>query len=419
MRVLVIGGGAAGMMAAAMAAREGAEVTLLEKNEKLGKKIFITGKGRCNLTNAADPETCLMNIVSNRKFMYSSLYGFTSADTVEYFNALGLKTKVERGNRVFPISDKAYDVTDALKREMRRLSVRIHLNTEVKELLTEEGEEGAVCRGAATASGQKFTADRVIVATGGLSYPSTGSTGDGCRFARSAGHKTVEPVPSLVPLEVREPWVRDLMGLSLKNTAIRVTVGKKELCRDFGEMLFTHFGVSGPIILSASAVIPAKYLKKDAEPRPVLHLDLKPALSKEQLTSRLIREFEENRGKQFKNGLDRLFPSRLIPVMVSLSGIDPLKKCGEITREEREGFLNLIRDLPLTLTSTRGFEEAVITKGGVSVREINPATMESKLVKGLYFAGEVLDVDALTGGFNLQIAWSTGAAAGRSAAETG
>ena len=406
-KVLVIGGGAAGMMAAITAAANGVEVLLLEKNEKLGKKLFITGKGRCNITNAADTEDLFSAIVSNPKFLYSSFYSFTNSQVIDFFEGLGVKTKIERGGRVFPASDHSSDVIRALEREMEQLGVEIYLQAEVKELILKEH----VIKGVVLTSGKKLYADTVIVATGGISYPSTGSTGDGYRFAKACGHQVTEILPSLVPMEVKEWYAKELMGLSLRNIEICVTDGKKKLYQEFGEMLFTHYGVTGPVILSASSIVGKKLKEKEL----TLHIDLKPALSEEQLDKRVLREFETNHNRQFKNAVDSLFPSKLRPVIVELSGIPEEKKVHEITKEERLHFVRLIKDFSMTLTGLRGYKEAIITKGGVSVKEIDPSTMESKLVKGLFFAGEVLDLDAVTGGYNLQIAWSTGYLAGMNA----
>lgn len=406
-KVLVIGGGAAGMMAAVAAAGNGAQVLLLEKNEKLGKKLFITGKGRCNITNAADLEDLFSAVVSNPKFLYSSFYSFTNDQVISFFEELGVQTKVERGGRVFPVSDHSSDVIRALEREMDRLGVEIRLRTEVKELII----ENSTVKGVLLSSGKKMYVDAVIAATGCISYPSTGSTGDGYRFAGQCGHKVTELLPSLVPMEVKEWYARELMGLSLRNIEIRVTDGKKKLYQEFGEMLFTHYGVTGPVILSASSIVGKKLKEKEL----TLHIDLKPALTEEQLDKRVLREFEENHNRQFKNAVDSLFPSKLRPIMVELSGIPEEKKVHEITKEERLHFIRLIKDFTMTLSGLRGYKEAIITKGGVSVKEIDPGTMESKLVKGLYFAGEVLDLDAVTGGYNLQIAWSTGYLAGMNA----
>lgn len=394
------------MMAAITAARRGFRVTLVEKNEKLGKKLFITGKGRCNITNAGDSEDLFNSIVTNRKFMFSSFNGFSNYDTLGFFDELGLHIKIERGNRVFPESDHSSDVIGALNRELKRLSVDVRLNTEVKDIIVNGGQATGVV---VKCSGKESTiqADNVIVATGGNSYQSTGSTGDGYRFARKLGHSVTPIVPALVPFNVAEDWESDLQGLSLKNVSIVVLDGKQEIYSDFGEMLFTHFGVSGPLILSASSFA-ARRIKE----HPLkLVIDLKPALSHEQLDERILRDFDEEKNKAFKNSLDKLLPKKMIPVIVRLSDIDGNKKVNEITKQERQKLVSLIKGLELTITGLRGFNEAIITQGGINVREINPTTMESKLVKNLYFAGEVLDVDALTGGFNLQIAWSTGYAA--------
>ena len=408
--VIVVGGGAAGMMAAIIAARNEQNVTLLEKNEKLGKKIFITGKGRCNITNASEIEDLFSAVVSNPKFLYSGFYSFTNDQVIDFFEELGVATKIERGNRVFPVSDHSSDVIAALAREMQRLKVKVLLHCEVKELLVNNEKE---IKGVQLVNGKKITADAVVVATGGISYPSTGSTGDGYRFARNCGHKVTELFPSLVPMEVKEWYAKELQGLSLKNIEIRITDGKKKLYDEFGEMLFTHYGVTGPVILSASSIIGKMLEEKEL----VLHIDLKPALTEEQLDKRLLREFEANHNKQFKNAIDSLLPAKLRPVIIELSGIEEEKKVHEITKEERLSLLRLIKDFHMTLTGLRGYNEAIITKGGISVKEIDPGTMESKLIKNLYFAGEVLDLDAVTGGYNLQIAWSTGYLAGISAGQ--
>ena len=408
--VIVVGGGAAGMMAAIFAARNGQHVTLLEKNEKLGKKIFITGKGRCNITNASEIEDLFSAVISNPKFLYSGFYSFTNDQVIHFFEELGVATKIERGNRVFPVSDHSSDVIAALAREMQHLKVKVQLHCEVKELLINNERE---IKGVRLANGKKMTADAVVVATGGISYPSTGSTGDGYRFARNCGHKVTELFPSLVPMEVKEWYAKELQGLSLKNIEIHITDGKKKLYDEFGEMLFTHYGVTGPVILSASSIVGKTLEKKEL----VLHIDLKPALTEEQLDKRLLREFEANHNKQFKNAIDSLLPAKLRPVIIELSGIEEEKKVHEITKEERLNLLRLIKDFHMTLTGLRGYNEAIITKGGISVKEIDPGTMESKLIKNLYFAGEVLDLDAVTGGYNLQIAWSTGYLAGISAGQ--
>lgn len=407
--VIVVGGGAAGMFAAIAAAKNGHQVTLYEKNEKLGKKIFITGKGRCNITNAADMEELFDAVVTNSKFLYSSFYGYTNQNVIDFFEDAGVPVKIERGNRVFPISDHSSDVIRALEREMKKVGVKVCLNTEVKSVEAEKGKFNKVVLKDTTTQ----TADACIVATGGLSYRSTGSTGDGFRFAENVGHKVTQCFPSLVPMETKEPWICELQGLSLRNVEAKILDGKKELYKDFGEMLFTHFGVSGPLIISASSYVGKKFMDKNGQKKELtLEIDLKPALTEEQLDQRVLRDFEENHNRQFKNAITKLFPTKLIPVMLELGGIDPEKKVNSIEKEERKQFVHLIKYFRMTLTGLRDYPEAIITKGGVNVKEIDPGTMESKLVKGLYFAGEVLDLDALTGGFNLQIAWSTGYAAG-------
>lgn len=407
--VIVVGGGAAGMFAAIAAAKNGHQVTLYEKNEKLGKKIFITGKGRCNITNAADMEELFDAVVTNSKFLYSSFYGYTNQNVIDFFEDAGVPVKIERGNRVFPISDHSSDVIRALEREMKKVGVKVCLNTEVKSVEAEKGKFDKVVLKDTTTQ----TADACIVATGGLSYRSTGSTGDGFRFAENVGHKVTQCFPSLVPMETKEPWICELQGLSLRNVEAKILDGKKELYKDFGEMLFTHFGVSGPLIISASSYVGKKFMDKNGQKKELtLEIDLKPALTEEQLDQRVLRDFEENYNRQFKNAITKLFPTKLIPVMLELGGIDPEKKVNSIEKEERKQFVHLIKHFRMTLTGLRDYPEAIITKGGVNVKEIDPGTMESKLVKGLYFAGEVLDLDALTGGFNLQIAWSTGYAAG-------
>lgn len=405
-KVLIAGGGAAGMYAAVTAATLGHKVELFEKNDRLGRKLFITGKGRCNLTNACDIEGLFDAVVTNSKFLYSSFYGCTNQDVIDFFEHAGVRTKIERGERVFPASDHSSDVIRALERELEKNGVKIRTNCPVKKVRISEEQ---VFLGYELENDSFVEGDAGIIATGGLSYPSTGSTGDGLRFAKELGHQVTECLPALVPMECKEPWAAELQGLSLRNVRARILDGKKVLYEEFGEMLFTHYGVSGPLILTASSFVGKRLKKKEL----TLEIDLKPALTDEQLDHRILRDFEENKNRQFKNALGKLFPSKLIPVMVLLSGIDPEKKVNEVTREERQAFVRLIRHLPLTLTGLRDYREAIITKGGVSVKEVDPGTMESKLVKGLYFAGEVLDLDAVTGGFNLQIAWSTGCAAGR------
>ena len=403
-KVLIIGGGAAGMMAGVFAARNHHEVHILEKNEKLGKKVFITGKGRCNVANACDTEELFPAVMSNPKFLYSGFYSFGPQDVMNFFEEAGVPLKVERGNRVFPQSDHSSDIIRALERELKKAGAKVHLHTTVKEIVKKPEAEKVT--GVILEDGTFMEGDAVIVATGGLSYQSTGSTGDGYRFARELGLKVTDISPSLVPLKTKEDYIPKLQGLSLKNTGLTIKNGKKVLYEDFGEMMFTHFGVTGPMILSASAHIGAK-LAKAENGELCAYLDLKPALTKEQLDARILREFETGQNKQFKNVIGVLFPSSLTPVMLELGGIPAEKKIHDISREERQHFVDLVKAFPFTITGMGEFKEAIITKGGVSVKEINPGTMESKKISGLYFAGEVLDLDAVTGGYNLQIAWST------------
>ena len=407
-KVLVIGGGASGMLAAIVAARNGHNVDLFEKNEKLGKKLYITGKGRCNLTNACDLDTFFNQVVSNPKFLYSAFYNFNNQDTMDFFEDLGLPLKVERGNRVFPKSDKSSDVIGILKRELENQKVNVHYHSEVESIHTRDGHFHSI---KLKNNPQEWAGDAVVIATGGLSYPTTGSTGDGYTFAKKMGHTITDLYPSLVPIHLRESYVKELMGLSLRNIEITINAGKKQIFRDFGELLFTHFGVSGPVILSASShIIP--YLNKKQE--LILNIDLKPALTPEQLDARILRDFEAVKNKHFKNSLDQLLPKKLIDVIIRLSEIDPEKKVNSITKQERLGLVELIKHLQLHITKLSGYNQAVITKGGIHVKEVNPYTMESKLVKNVYFVGEVLNLDALTGGYNLQIAWSTAFLAGSS-----
>ncbi len=394
------------MFAALAAAEKGHSVILIEKNEKLGKKLYITGKGRCNLTNAGDMDTLFSNVITNRKFLYSAFYAYDNFRVIDFFENHGVKTKTERGNRVFPVSDHASDIIHALSRALEQAGVKVRLHTRAEGILTEEGH----CAGICLSGGTVEDADAVILATGGFSYQSTGSTGDGYRFAEECGHNITEIEPSLVPFTTKEAYILQLQGLSLKNVRVTIKQGRKTLFEEFGEMLFTHFGVSGPLILSASSIVGKKLKKQEL----FMSIDLKPALSAEQLDRRLLRDFEENRNRQFKNAVQGLLPSKLLPVLIELSGISPEKKVNELTREERSRLTALLKAFPVTLVGMRGFHEAIITRGGVSVKEVNPSTMESKLVSDLYFAGEVLDLDAMTGGFNLQIAWSTGYLAGSS-----
>ena len=398
-KVIVIGGGAAGMLAAIFAARNGHDVHVFEKNEKLGKKLFITGKGRCNITNASDMEVLFQSVTTNAKFLYSSFYSFTNDQAIEFFEELGVKTKIERGNRVFPVSDHSSDVINGMIREMKRLRVSVYYDNGVSCIREQDG----AFREVVLVDGEIITGDACIVATGGCSYESTGSTGDGYKFAKNMGHTVTPLYPSLVPLEIKEWYAKELQGLALKNVTAKVTDGKRVLYENQGEMLFTHFGVSGPLIISASS-----YITKTLEKKPLqLSIDLKPALSVEQLDKRVLNDFNESKNKQFKNAINKLFPAKLTPIMLELSGIDSEKKVNEISKEERMRFVHLIKNFSMEITGTRSFREAIITQGGVKVSEINPSTMESKKMNGVYYVGEVLDLDALTGGYNLQIAWST------------
>ena len=405
-KVIVIGGGPAGMFAALATAENGHEVILLEQNEKLGKKLFITGKGRCNLTNACDTEELFGSITRNSKFLYSAIYTYDNLRVMDFFENHGMPIKTERGNRVFPVSDHSSDVIATLKKELQKHDVMIQLHAKVQKLIIDHGEVNGVL----LMGGKQLLADAVIVATGGCSYTSTGSTGDGYRFAKEAGHTIMTCRPSLVPFTAAEDYVKELMGLSLKNIKVTIKDKRRILFEDFGEMLFTHFGVSGPLILSASSHVNDAVAKEQLD----MEIDLKPALTMEQLDKRILHDFEEAKNKQFSNSISKLYPSKLISVMIRLSGIDPDKKVNEITKEERAKLAECTKQFPVTITGLKGFEEAIITRGGISVKEINPSTMESKLIKNLFFAGEIIDADAVTGGFNLQIAWSTGYLAGNS-----
>ncbi len=452
MDIVVVGGGAAGMMAAVAAAGAQSDppsahrVYLIEKNEKLGKKLFITGKGRCNVTNACEVEDFFQNVMEHAKFLYSAVYGFDNHAVMDFFEKAGCPLKIERGQRVFPRSDHSSDIIKALEQELKRLGVQILLNTEVRAVRTmqlesqedhvnsDAGESvdkyhkkkqnskkkqtyraritGIALYDKTTRRDSELNVDRLIVATGGCSYILTGSTGDGYRFAGECGHSITPTMPALVPFSVKEEWCYKLQGLSLKNVKVSLELDGKQIYSDLGEMLFTHYGVSGPLILSASS----HYVHKASSVSDgKLYIDLKPALTHEQLDKRILRDFDDNKNKQFKNVISGLFPAKLVPVMPVLAGIDADRRVNEVTREERERFVQTIKHMELTITGVRDYDEAVITKGGVSVDEVSPSTMESKLVKGLYFAGEVLDLDALTGGYNLQIAWSTGHLAGISA----
>ncbi len=404
MKVVVIGGGAAGMMAAIMSKRNSNDVILIEKMRSLGRKMSITGKGRCNITNATVIDNFIKNVPGNGRFLYSAFKQFTNEDAIRFFNEIGVKTKVERGDRVFPCSDSALEVIDKLKKELEHLNVKIMVDTVVEKILTTNN----IIKGVKTSNGI-IECDKVIVATGGKSYPTTGSTGDGYRFARELGHTIVEPKPSLVPIEVYEKDIVEIQGVSLKNVEIKVFDGDKLVYTDFGEMLFTHFGVSGPTILSASShILRIKDLEKKLNSRQVkLKIDLKPALSIEKLEARIQRDFEKYTKKQYKNSLDDLLPSKLIPYVVKYSEIKGDKQTDQITKIERHKLAEILKGLTFTIKKFRPIEEAIVTAGGVNTKEINSSTMESKIVNGLYFAGEVIDVDAYTGGFNLQIAYST------------
>ncbi|MDE5780715.1 MAG: NAD(P)/FAD-dependent oxidoreductase [Lachnospiraceae bacterium] len=404
-KVIVTGGGAAGMMAAIRAAECGHSVELIEHNEKLGKKVFITGKGRCNLTNASDMDEIFNNIVTNPKFLYSALYTFSNEDVMRFFENSGLKIKTERGGRVFPVSDKSSDVIKTLEKKLKDHDVNVRLNSHAEKLIIQNGKIKGII-----VNGKKQDADAVIMATGGLSYKSTGSDGSGFDIIRESGHTTSEFSPALVPIVIKEDYPKKMQGVSLKNIEISILNGNKSIYSAFGEMLFTHFGISGPVVLSASSII-IKYLKKG---NLTIKIDLKPALTEEQLDARILRDFEDNINRDFKNSLSGLLPKKMIPSIIRYSGIPEDKKINNITREERRSLVKALKGFTLTIEGLRGYDEAIITQGGVNVKEINPATMESKLVKGLYFAGEMIDIDAFTGGYNLQLAWSTGYLAGNS-----
>ena len=414
MKTVVIGAGPAGIMAA-IAAAGNSDVVLLEKNEKIGKKLFITGKGRCNVTNACSRDEFFENIVSNPKFLYSAFSQFNNEDVMKLIEDNGTPLKTERGNRVFPVSDHSSDIIKALNNALKKAHVDLRLNTSVKEILVagkiidadNESKSIKTVTGVKTDDGEIIKADKVIVATGGISYKSTGSTGDGLRWATENGHRISTLKPALVPLETVEKWPFELTGLSLKNVTLSLLIKEKVKYREMGEMLFTHFGISGPLVLTASSVL-AGTDEKDIK----VLIDLKPALSDDEFDARLIRELKEGNKKELKNILGNIYPIKLGLEICDLAGVDIYKKCHEITKEERKKILELTKRLPLTIKGTRDYDEAIITHGGVSVKDINPKTMESKLVSGLYFAGEVMDVDAFTGGFNLQIAFSTGYLAG-------
>lgn len=405
-KVIIIGAGAAGIMAAVSSALNGHTVSIYEKNDRIGRKLYITGKGRCNITNAADMKTIMENVVNNSKFLYSAFKQFDNQDVVEMLENAGCPTKVERGNRVFPVSDKSSDVIKAFQKILSELSVEVNLKAEVKSLIIED----SICKGIKLAD-KSIYADAVIVATGGRSYPGTGSTGDGYRFAKNTGHKVGKLYPSLVPFTLEEKEeIKQLQGLSLKNVAVEIYDGDKNIYKDFGEMLFTHFGISGPTLISASSYAVERIIDDKKKLRIVI--DLKPALDNEKLDARLLRDFENAKNKQLKNVLPKLLPLKLIPEVLRQADLKEDIKICNITRKERLKLLYALKNLSYTIDGVRGFEEAIITKGGVDVSDINPKTMESRLITSLYFVGEVLDIDALTGGYNLQVAWSTGYVAG-------
>lgn len=411
-KIIVIGGGPAGMMAAIKAAENGAKVVLLEKMRRLGKKMLITGKGRCNITNIADKQELIKNIPGNGKFLYSCLKAYDNEDVRYFFEGLDVPTKVERGGRIFPVSDKAADVVDAMVLDLRELGVEIISDIRVTGLITEEYEADGKKQkivGVKTSDGNNFYGKAVILATGGASYPTTGSTGDGYKLASDVGHHIIKPLPALVPLETEDDWVRELQGLALKNVKATVLADGKKVSDMFGEMLFTHFGVSGPIILSLSRAI-VQLLDKGSFIE--LEIDLKPALTEEQLDARILRDFEKYQRKEVKNGMKDLLPGRLIEPVLDAAYLDPERMVNTVTKEERHRLVKVLKGLGMVISAARPIAEAIVTAGGIDVKEIEPKTMESKLVKGLYFAGEVTDVDAYTGGFNLQAAFSMGAAAG-------
>ena len=405
--VIVVGGGAAGMMSAYAAGMCGHTVTLLEKNEKLGKKIYITGKGRCNFTNACDIEDFFKNIVSNPKFLYSSLYTFGPESMIDFIEMNGTPTKVERGNRAFPVSDHASDITKALEKALREYGVKIKLHTEVQDILI----NGDAVNGVLLKDGTKMDCDHVIIATGGLSYRTTGSTGDGLKWAKKAGLNVTETRPALVPLNTKEAYIPTMQGLALKNVNLTIFDEKKKIYDSFGEMLFTHFGVSGPLVLSASSII-GKTLQKKGSLKAVV--DLKPALSREDLENRILRDFNENMNKHLSSVLRGLLPSSMVPVFIEIMDFDDSRQINSVTKEERAQLIDLLKAFPFTITGLRDYNEAIVTQGGVSVKDIDPSTLKCKNINGLSFVGEVLDLDAFTGGFNLQIAWSTGYLAGLS-----
>ncbi len=401
-KVAIIGGGPAGVICAGEAAKKGNEVFLFEKNNRLLKKLLITGKGRCNITNSSDISDFFDNIPVNKEFLYSAFYTFTNEDIIKLLENEGLKTKNERGNRVFPVSDKAGDVADALERYLRKTNAKIFLNAEVKNI--EKKNDKFIL----TIDKKVWEFDKVVIATGGLSYPVTGSTGDGYKFSEKLGHKITDLTPGLVPLTAKEEFCKEITGLSLRNVAVKLKSNNKVIFEDFGEMMFTPYGVTGPLVISASSHLN----KKNIDNENFLYIDLKPALSEKQLDDRILRDFKEFLNKDFANSLNKLLPKSIISVIIDRSGIDPHKKCNSVTKEERRRLVEVLKNFKLTITGKRPIKEAIITSGGVCVKQINPSTMESKLIPGLYFCGEVIDTDAYTGGYNLQIAYSTGYLAG-------
>ena len=408
---VIIGGGPAGLMAAISSAKNGDKVTIIEKMNSCGKKLLITGKGRCNITNNAQMDKFMENTPTNPKFLYGVFNNFTNKDIIELLKNEGVKTKVERGERVFPVSDRAQDVLEALLHILRKQNVQILTNTTAKRIITDD-EKNVL--GVELDDGKEIKTDKIILATGGKSYPVTGSTGDGYKLAKDLGHTITKIEPSLVPLTSHDEVCKELQGLSLRNVAIQLQICDKVVYKDFGEMLFTHFGVSGPIVLSASSyLVKTKNIEQILKEGKVeLEIDLKPALSEEKLDARILRDFEEQKNKQFKNSLDKLLPQKLIPVIIEKTNINGSKKINEITKQERQKLVKELKHFRISINGTRPIEEAIVTSGGINIKEINPKTMESKLIKGLYFAGEIIDVDCLTGGYNLQVAWSTGYTAG-------
>lgn len=408
---VIIGGGPAGLMAAISSAKNGDKVTIIEKMNSCGKKLLITGKGRCNITNNAQMDKFMENTPTNPKFLYGVFNNFTNKDMIELLENEGVKTKVERGERVFPVSDRAQDVLEALLHILKKQNVQILTNTTAKRIIIDD-EKNVL--GVELDNGKEIKADKIILATGGKSYPVTGSTGDGYKLAKDLGHTITKIEPSLVPLTSHDEVCKELQGLSLRNVAIQLQICDKVVYKDFGEMLFTHFGVSGPIVLSASSyLVKTKNIEQILKGGKVeLEIDLKPALSEEKLDARILRDFEEQKNKQFKNSLDKLLPQKLIPVIIEKTNINESKKINEITKQERQKLVNELKHFKISINGTRPIEEAIVTSGGINIKEINPKTMESKLINGLYFAGEIIDVDCLTGGYNLQVAWSTGYTAG-------